>query len=382
MPVNDGNWHFAVATIGPSGMQLYIDGNLAAYNTAYTTAQNFNGTWSSAPSGPACRRSPPRAATRSRPQPEQLRGTLGRIAVLPGQLYETQVQSLYADAGYSAPTSVCSTTATPYDEAVQALGPSAYWELAEQGGTVPTTRHRGAVGHGDRVGGRSDSSGAGTDQPVPASPRAAPSSARSRPPTRAAPGLQRQLDYLQTRHADLCGNVTQMAWVQLNAGSGGGIMGLPVARTTTSLRRPRRPRLLHGQANSSAYAVSSGPTTVTDGNWHLVVAETVTTGPDTGEFLYVDGNLVGYNATVNTITANNDDWQLGAINTATPTGCGAVCPASGSSTARCPGPPSCTRRSPSPSSATSTSWPRGRPRRPPTPASSTPSRAGWARRPA
>ncbi|MGY1601003.1 PKD domain-containing protein [Geodermatophilus sp. SYSU D00815] len=42
---NDGRWHHVVATLGPGGMALYIDGTRVAVNTATTRAQVFNGYW-------------------------------------------------------------------------------------------------------------------------------------------------------------------------------------------------------------------------------------------------------------------------------------------------------------------------------------------------
>jgi hypothetical protein len=42
--VNDNQWHHVVATQGPQGMRLYVDGALTASNTT-TTAQNYTGYW-------------------------------------------------------------------------------------------------------------------------------------------------------------------------------------------------------------------------------------------------------------------------------------------------------------------------------------------------
>jgi hypothetical protein len=41
---NDGKWHFVVATQGPDGMHLYIDGAIAATGST-TTAQSYLGHW-------------------------------------------------------------------------------------------------------------------------------------------------------------------------------------------------------------------------------------------------------------------------------------------------------------------------------------------------
>jgi hypothetical protein len=41
---NDGRWHYVVATIGASGMALYVDGQLIGTNPT-SSAQNYNGYW-------------------------------------------------------------------------------------------------------------------------------------------------------------------------------------------------------------------------------------------------------------------------------------------------------------------------------------------------
>lgn len=41
----DGSWHQAVATLGSTGMRLYVDGALVASNTAVTAAQSYTGYW-------------------------------------------------------------------------------------------------------------------------------------------------------------------------------------------------------------------------------------------------------------------------------------------------------------------------------------------------
>jgi Concanavalin A-like lectin/glucanases superfamily len=41
---NDGKWHDAVATLGPAGMTLYVDGQLVGTNLT-NTAQVYQGYW-------------------------------------------------------------------------------------------------------------------------------------------------------------------------------------------------------------------------------------------------------------------------------------------------------------------------------------------------
>lgn len=43
--IADNKWHQIAATLSSVGMKLYVDGSLAASNSAITSAQNFNGYW-------------------------------------------------------------------------------------------------------------------------------------------------------------------------------------------------------------------------------------------------------------------------------------------------------------------------------------------------
>lgn len=42
---NDGKWHYVAATLGPAGMDLYVDGVLVASSPSTTTAQSATGYW-------------------------------------------------------------------------------------------------------------------------------------------------------------------------------------------------------------------------------------------------------------------------------------------------------------------------------------------------
>ena len=42
---NDGLWHHVVATQGPAGMRLYVDGIERGANAAVTTGQSYTGYW-------------------------------------------------------------------------------------------------------------------------------------------------------------------------------------------------------------------------------------------------------------------------------------------------------------------------------------------------
>ena len=326
VPVTDGNWHYVVATSGSSGQYLYIDGTLAAYNTSYTSAWNYNGTWTLGAFGAGF---PALANGYDRPAQSFFDGTMGRIAVLPGQLSESQVQSLYADAGYSSPTTVCSAAVTPYDEGMQALSPTNYWEMAETNGTQAydqASALRTKVQAGGTI---SNDIDVVTGPISQGSPQQCPIS-----PTNdgGAFGFQGNGgDGLQTAatQPSYAGNLTQMLWMNDSSGSGGGLMDISGPENDHFLYMDQNGNIVFSGSNANGTFFLAAPTVnVNDGNWHLVVAESITTGAQAGEYLYVDGNLVGYNANVNTITSNNVDWQLGTMSTTAPLGCaGNTCPA-------------------------------------------------------
>ena len=114
----DGQWHLAVATVGPAGTLLYVDGALVAQNTTALHPQVFTGywhlgyaytrTWSDAPTS------------------DYLNGSIAHAAVFPTQLTGAQVASLYA-AGSSAAE----------ESTVLGLSPTAYWPLQDQALSAP-----------------------------------------------------------------------------------------------------------------------------------------------------------------------------------------------------------------------------------------------------
>lgn len=87
----DDNWHHVVATIGSSGMRLYVDGTLRASN-ANTGSENFNGYWRIGFDnlngwGPTT------------PSRYHFTGTIDDVAIYPTQLTATRVQAHYTAAG-------------------------------------------------------------------------------------------------------------------------------------------------------------------------------------------------------------------------------------------------------------------------------------------
>lgn len=116
--VDDGAWHFVVATFSASGMFLYVD-NQVVSNTAITTVKSYAGYWHLGWSG--------NAELTDASSDANLTGSLADAAVLSSALSASSVSSLY-DA----------TSATTYASVLQAASPAGYWPLNDDG-TVPYT---------------------------------------------------------------------------------------------------------------------------------------------------------------------------------------------------------------------------------------------------
>ncbi|MCX4728534.1 LamG domain-containing protein [Streptomyces sp. NBC_01306] len=83
---NDGTWHQAVATQGPTGMRLYVDGHLLKSNTV-TKSESSSGYWRVG--GDSL------AGWPSRPTSDFFKGDLDETAVYPGVLSAARVASHY-----------------------------------------------------------------------------------------------------------------------------------------------------------------------------------------------------------------------------------------------------------------------------------------------
>jgi hypothetical protein len=119
--VNNGAWHFVVATLGSTGMILYVDGTKqTGSNTTVTSALNYNGYWHLGWLSTSGWTDPPTTVT--------LTGSLSEVTVFGSVLSQSNVTTLNSAA-----------SATAYASAVAAISSSApYWKLADTG-TVPYT---------------------------------------------------------------------------------------------------------------------------------------------------------------------------------------------------------------------------------------------------
>jgi hypothetical protein len=109
---NNGSWHMAVAEIGPSGQQLWVDGTRVGLNASVTTAQSYTGYWHLGWGYEASWADPPTSS--------YLSGSLAQVAIVPTQLSASGISNLYAN-----------TSAADYALDMGALSSTSYWPLGD-----------------------------------------------------------------------------------------------------------------------------------------------------------------------------------------------------------------------------------------------------------
>lgn len=98
---NDGNWHYAVATQGPDGMNLYVDGQLVANDGTAGQPQNYLGYWRVGAEN--------LAGWPDAPSSNYFAGTISDVAFYNDELSGTQVQTHFqASPASSLPADVSS----------------------------------------------------------------------------------------------------------------------------------------------------------------------------------------------------------------------------------------------------------------------------------
>ena len=84
--LNDGQWHHVVGNLGPSGMELYVDGVRVGQLAGTTTAQNYSGYWRI-------------GGDRTWAGNTHFAGSIDDVAVYPAPLSGAQVSSHWASSG-------------------------------------------------------------------------------------------------------------------------------------------------------------------------------------------------------------------------------------------------------------------------------------------
>ena len=218
------------------------------------------------------------------------------------QTYRVRVKDAFNNGFASAPTTATvpdgTAVASPYRAAVVADSPTKYWRLGEANGTIGYDQ----VGADDlTLNGNvtRGAEGALIGDPDTASTFAGGTAPGSTTGS-AQPGSQ---------------NFTVEAWFKTTTSSGGKIVGFGNSSTANSGSYDRHIYMTNGgQIRFGVYDGSTrtvaSSSSYRDGQWHQVVGQM---GP-TGIKLYVDGKLVGSDASATSAQAYSGYWRVGGDN--------------------------------------------------------------------
>lgn len=123
-PLNDGEWHHIVATQGPAGMALYIDGLRVSMNST-TQAQSYWGVWRLG--GDNLNGWPDRPGTDGNPERDHFAGLIDEVAVYSSALAPSRIAAHYLSSGRELDLNEAPTDA--YGAAVFAADPTLYWRF-------------------------------------------------------------------------------------------------------------------------------------------------------------------------------------------------------------------------------------------------------------
>ncbi|RWZ50892.1 PKD domain-containing protein [Labedella phragmitis] len=273
---NDDQWHHVVASMGPDGMQLYVDSKKVAARTDTTQGQAFNGSWRVGGDN--------LGGWPNQPTSRFFAGTIDDVAVYPTVLTRRQIDEHFVASGRQSTIPVAPTDA--YGASVFNLEPTLYYRLGESGGSVavdsgpfgnPGTYtglvEKGATG---AVGGTSDTAA-----------RFAPTE-----------------EWWGWNEAGVASNVAFSnpttyaveAWFKTTTTRGGKIIGFGASPTGGSGGYDRHVymendgRLTFGTWTGQTNTITTN-TALNDGKWHHVVAQQSSAGMN----MFIDGVSVGTN---------------------------------------------------------------------------------------
>ena len=262
--INDGQWHHVVATLGPEGAGLMVDGRLVGLDRTTKTANNYAGYWrlgwDSLSGQPA------------RPSTDYLTGEIDDVAIYDFQMSVEKANSHYVSSGRTSTTAQA--PSDTYGASVYSGNPDIYWRLDENSGAIAADASRSGI-DGTYAGGP-----ALNQVGIPAGGSAV-----------SFDGLN---DYVAAKTAVVDPRIySTEAWFKTDTTRGGEITGFGSAATGLSTSRDRQVIMTDdGRLRFVAASAAIDSTrSFNDGAWHLVVA---TQGPE-GMALYVDGQLVGEN---------------------------------------------------------------------------------------
>jgi PKD repeat protein len=286
--INDGQWHHIAASLSSAGMQIFVDGKLAAQRSDVTSAQAYNGHWRIG--GDSLSGWP------SAPSNAYFSGDIDEVAIYPTALTRDQVQSHYQKSGRTLNLQQAPVDA--YGKAVFEAEPLLYWRLGETSGTRASDSgqmgYNGTLYPGTTLGAAGAISGT------------ADSAARF-------DGIGGLLS-----SNNLINNPTVYStelWFNTTTSNGGKLIGFGTQQSGLSSSYDRHVymetsgKLTFGVFAGSKVRVTS-PDAYNDGKWHHLVASQ----SSSGMALYVDGKLAGSNPESRQ-QAYDGYWRVGADRT-------------------------------------------------------------------
>ncbi len=291
---NDNQWHHVVATQGPAGMRLYVDGIPVAQNNV-TQNREYYGSWRV---GGDNLNGFPNSGGNNNWAGRFFDGQIDETAVYYHPLTHQQAVAHYTAGGGTPDLNPAPTDA--YGAAVFADGAEQYWRFDESGGTVAQDS---AI-----VGARSGTLGSSVAR-TNGSPIASGRYVTT-------PGTNTNGSGIVTHGSQTAAPSSWSAelWFQTTSTSGGKLIGFENSQngngtntgTDKHIYMSTNGRLHVGVFSSNQNRVASTTEAYNDGLWHHVVA---TQGAD-GLRLYVDGQQVA-STTYTTSRTSTGWWRVG-----------------------------------------------------------------------
>ena len=282
-PYNDGEWHQVVASMGPDGMKLFIDGTRVAQRADTTSAQGYSGFWRIGGDSPWSGAA-------------YFAGDIDDVAIYAAPLTALQVDEHFVASGRTS--TINPSPLDAYGAAVYADQPDLYWRLGEASGTVAADA--GIAGaNGTYSGGVS----VGTTGAL-----------ATTGDTAAAFDGVNGLVVSNTSFTNPT-VYTEELWFKTTTTSGGKLIGFGNATSGLSSNYDRHVymendgRLTFGVWTGFTNTATT-PASYNDGQWHHMVA----TQSGDGMRLYVDGTLRATNGQTQA-QGYTGHWRIGGDNT-------------------------------------------------------------------
>lgn len=272
---NDNEWHHIVASMGPAGMQLYVDSKKVAARSDTTQGQVFQGYWRVGGDN--------LGGWPNDPSSNFLAGAIDDVAVYSSVLTRQQIDAHFVASGRES--TIPKAPSDAYGAAVFGLDPTLYYRLGEADGTVAADS--GPFGNPGTYTGLVEKGANGAVGGTDTAARFAPTEewwGWNEAGVASAAAFSNPTTYAVE------------AWFKTTTTRGGKIVGFGASPTGGSGGYDRHVymendgRLTFGTWTGQANTISSG-SAFNDGEWHHVVAQQSSGGMK----MFVDGDSVGTN---------------------------------------------------------------------------------------